>query len=340
MGHAREASATSIEVQLLHDIGRDAPVVSEVYSPPRVTEAARLRPDLGIAPGFALDLTTYDEHGVKWDFDVAERRQAAREKVKKEKPLLLIGSTMCTRFCAWQHVNDQRRTAEEVRRDQVRALVHLRFVCELYREQMNGRRYFLHEHPEGALSWAERCIKEISEMQGVQHVVGDQCQYGQAYEGEPVRKPTGWLGNSPEVAKTLVKRCTGQGGACSRRQGGWHRSCSGPVAKAAQVYPRRLCEAILQGFRSQMIADGRLVLGVVGLQMPEEQIEGRTLEQACAAARDPMIKLQAHALEASAERPSIELNAAKKDEEAFRDAITGQPLRAEMVRAARREELE
>ena len=31
-------------------------VVSEIYSPPRVTAAAKLLPELKIIPGFALDL--------------------------------------------------------------------------------------------------------------------------------------------------------------------------------------------------------------------------------------------------------------------------------------------
>ena len=32
--------------------------VAEIYSAPRVTKAANIMPSLGIAPGFALDLTT------------------------------------------------------------------------------------------------------------------------------------------------------------------------------------------------------------------------------------------------------------------------------------------
>ena len=38
-------------------------LVSEIYSPPRVTAALKLLPSLGCVPGFAMDLTTVDEHG-------------------------------------------------------------------------------------------------------------------------------------------------------------------------------------------------------------------------------------------------------------------------------------
>ena len=45
-------------------------LVSEIYSPPRVAAAAKLLPSLGCLPGFSLDLTTCDENGHPWDFDV------------------------------------------------------------------------------------------------------------------------------------------------------------------------------------------------------------------------------------------------------------------------------
>ena len=43
-------------------------VVSELYSPPGVTQAARMIGKLGINPGLALDIATNDENGQPWDF--------------------------------------------------------------------------------------------------------------------------------------------------------------------------------------------------------------------------------------------------------------------------------
>ena len=51
--------------------------VSEAYSPVRVTGMAD---KMGLIPGLIMDLTTYDEHGNPWDFNVAAMRQ-------KPKPL-------------------------------------------------------------------------------------------------------------------------------------------------------------------------------------------------------------------------------------------------------------
>jgi len=315
--------------------------VSEVYSPPRITEAARRQPGLGLTAGFALDLTT------GWDFTVAERRQAARDLVRKTKPAMVIGSPMCTRFCVFQFVNDMKRSPEEVRRSHVRAMVHLRFVCEIYQEQIDGQRYFLHEHPAGATSWNERCVKNIEAQPGVGLATCDQCQYGQEYQGEPVRKPTTWMSNAEKVLQNLGERCKGRGGACSRQQGGHHRSCSGKVAKASQIYPEELCQAVLEGFRLQLIEEGRLVVGMIGMQMPEETIGGKTLDQACAAARDPMIEAERKIMPEALARMNLpkadgprdegyvpdslgpeaastpELLKIKSTQDEYRDAITG-----------------
>ena len=115
--------------QLARDIEADPErTVSEMYSPPRVTAAASALPHLGILPGFAMDLRTCDQHGVPWNFDLAERRQAAREQFHKEKPMVLIGTPMCTRWGPWQHINDKKRDPVEVNLELVKARVHLAFM--------------------------------------------------------------------------------------------------------------------------------------------------------------------------------------------------------------------
>jgi len=226
-------------LQMARDIGAEgAEIVSEIYSPPRVTEAAR-RLNLGLTPGFAFDLTTVDENGKAWDFDDVSRRQEARRRLRIQRPMFLIGSPMCTAFSSWQHLNATRRDPGIVHREWVRAMVHLRFVCELYQEQVDAGRYFLHEHPAGATSWAEACIQELLSQPGVETAVCDRCQYGQEDDrsGDPVKKPTKWMSNSQCIRESLEKRCTGQGGACSRTKGGAHRTATGRVCKESAFYP-------------------------------------------------------------------------------------------------------
>ena len=87
-------------------------------------------------PGFALDLTTADADGRSWDFDDKEMRDRAFAKVRSEKPMLLIGSPMCTAFPTWQRINNLIRDPYVVAAERKRAVQHIEFCVELYREQM------------------------------------------------------------------------------------------------------------------------------------------------------------------------------------------------------------
>ena len=78
-------------------------------------------------------------------------------------------------------------------------MIQLRFVCDIYREQVDGQRYFLHEHPAGAASWREKCVEATGKMDGGDLATGDQCQYGQEFHDEPVKKPATWMRNSPRI---------------------------------------------------------------------------------------------------------------------------------------------
>ena len=80
-------------------------IVSEVYSPPRITKAAKLLPEYGVVPGLAFDLTVNDEDGRPWDFNIPAQRRRAREMLEQQRPLLLVGSPMCTAFSTWQAIS-------------------------------------------------------------------------------------------------------------------------------------------------------------------------------------------------------------------------------------------
>ena len=123
--------------------------VSEIYSPPRVSELARQLPSYGIQPGFALDLTTSDVDGRSWDFNHAEMRTRARRLVQETKPLFLIGSPMCKAFSTWQRLNQVQygQDPDKIRREKTRAVMHLNFMVELMEMQIGGDRFFLFEHP-------------------------------------------------------------------------------------------------------------------------------------------------------------------------------------------------
>ena len=72
-------------------------IVSEIYSPPRVTAAAKLLPELRCVPGFALDLTVQNEQGLPWDFDLLENRQRARERWWRKRNRCCLSALRCAR---------------------------------------------------------------------------------------------------------------------------------------------------------------------------------------------------------------------------------------------------
>ena len=85
-------------------------LVSEMYSPPRITRMLSRLPNNALVPGMALDLTVTDpSDGCPWDFDIREKRERARALLRKQRPLFLVGTPMCTAFCTWQRLNDLRR---------------------------------------------------------------------------------------------------------------------------------------------------------------------------------------------------------------------------------------
>ena len=82
---------------------------------------------------------------------------------------------------------------------------------------------------------------------GVQVVTGDMCTLemmqedalGKAY----IRKPTKFMTNSECIARHLAQRCPG-----NHR----HIQLINGRAKAAEVYPDKLCKAIVKGLVEQM----------------------------------------------------------------------------------------
>ena len=63
---------------------------------------------------------------------------------------------------------------------------HVEFVSSLYLEQLEGNRYFLHEHPLHATSWSLPCMERACAVPSVQMLHGDQCQFrAEVLSGSP-----------------------------------------------------------------------------------------------------------------------------------------------------------
>ena len=136
----------------------------------------------------------------------------------------------------------------------------------LYRRPISRGAYVLHEHPNGATSWTEPSVLSVLSLQGVQRIRANQCMHGQESDvGNPIKKPTGFMSNSPHLLDALHKRCFGRRGLCSRPSGGMHQNCLGKVARRAAIFIDTMCEMILSGFSAQMKADRRMRGNEVGV---------------------------------------------------------------------------
>ena len=161
-------------------------------------------------------------------------------------------------------------------------------------------------------------MQDLLGIDGVLRCTVDQCRYGMADEkGQPIKKPTSFMTNSPCLAEELNTRCGGKNGMCGRSAGGVHTLRSGKRARLAAIYHFDLCKAILTGFRRQMEADGRCKPGCVGMIATEVETE------------DVIPMLHIGMTESQAQRIQA------SGEEIFRDDMTGQLLSPELVMAAR-----
>ena len=290
-----------IHTLIMHIIrGHD---ITEIYSPRRVVEIAE---KMGLQGGLSMDITTKDDAGNYWDFNDVKMREKARNYIIKNKPLLLIGSPMCTAYSILQKMNYPTPKSIECRRQ---ADVHMKFVSELYELQIKEGRYFLHEHPWHATSWQLPFIQKIMNQHGTYTVKGSMCQFGMIVEGSQgrglARKDTGFMTNSFEIANRLNRPCNNTPNLKTHE----HIILLNGISKQAQRYPRKLCEAICNGLIMQKKADETGMSAIFCLSNVE--IDGK-----------------------------IEDTIHEDEGEIAYDDVSGQPLDPAQVRRARAEEIE
>ena len=222
--------------------------VAEVYSPPRMTEAARAA---GLKDGWSLDLTKNDENGEPWDLSKESRQKEAMKKVKDDKPFILVASPMCAPLSALQEVfNYPGMETEEVRRRLEDGLKHVKFALELCLEQYRNGRLFLLEHPAGASTWSTEMIANMEKLPGVEVVTFDFCTLGmkaQDKDGEmrPAKKRTSVITNSSSTQLLLREA------QCHRQHR--HVKLLDGRAKACEIYPEKFCRLVCEGVKQDMV---------------------------------------------------------------------------------------
>ena len=123
------------------------------------------------------------------------------------------------------------------------AMTHLKFMCDIYKSQMNRGKLFLHERPASASSWRERCALDTMMHGNVKTTLADQCMFGlkSKIHGIPMRKITRTLTNAPGLVRRL------RGHHCDRCHAHQAiRGSEGGVKRSvwAQCYPPGLVEVL------------------------------------------------------------------------------------------------
>jgi hypothetical protein len=184
------------------------------------------------------------------------------------KPEVVVGSPMCTMFSTLQSFTPWTR---KKRQEYQQAVKHTEFVASIYKIQIEGGRYILHEQPIGASSWKLKAIVDIGNMEGVEEVVTDQCMFGlttwtRGKRRAAARKRTRFLTNAECVADEIQRSCRGEHE---------HQPLTGGRAGPPQEYPRELCRAICRGIVKQLKMKSMSVKSVLRL---EARVVGRDTE--------------------------------------------------------------
>ena len=114
--------------------------------------------------------------------------------------------------------------------------------------------------------------------------------------------------------------------------------CNGRVARMAAIFPLKLCKAILSGFRDQLKKDGILINGIVGMQECNQEDKASPGDDQCVYGLDGKVNMcvsESHYTTRNGQVLKFD-----SGEGPFYDDLTKQQLPTELVKAARRKELD
>ena len=223
-------------------LGRDRnsmKTVAEVYNPERFGKQAE---KVGLIKGAAFDLT------LGYDLLKPEFQTEVLRYLNQVQPGLVIVSPPCTLFSLMQNMNNHRKTRRFLKRlRDARRLLKFAVKATLLVRAYGGS--FVFEHPLTSRAWLEHEMQQLMDLDDVLLVATDQCYFGlKSVTGGFHKKPTGFLTNSPSIARELEHRCRGD----HEHELILGSNCGGSRAQQAQEYPPRMVNAILRGYRQQL----------------------------------------------------------------------------------------
>ena len=190
-----EKSNTNTDVMIINlgeGCEQDAGSVAEVFSVPRVAEAAQ---KVGLKSCGSYDLL------LGHNLLCAETRKKIRERLRELKPKLLIICPPCETFSPLQHLRKNWFDKKWLtKRAQGRIL--LRYGMTLLEDQVDRGDIGLFEHPKDASSWEDREVVRLRKKSNMHEVVFDQCRFGlkDRVSGKPHKKRYSGVGQQRECS--------------------------------------------------------------------------------------------------------------------------------------------
>lgn len=239
---AGQPSQTNRVIEIFSD---DTVDVSELFSRPRLVPRC---PFFNLVGGQSFDLK--DDEDI--DLGTVNGRASIWHHIALCQPKVMVLSPPCTLYSQLMHMWVRKRIGEErylQRRVQADRL--LEFACQVGMHQLRTGGYFIFEHPDGASSWNEGPLVELSRQNGVITSRFDECRFGLVCPGtgQPIRKRTRLLHNLPPLDEIFGNAfCT-----CEVP----HRRIEGSEAGIGlsaycETYPDRMVEGMLQGIRAEV----------------------------------------------------------------------------------------
>ena len=221
----------------------------EIFAGAAVLTSMALQMNLSAAPPVDIELDGSDL-----------LKAAVRMKIEQEiddlDPYCLTFAPVCGPWGAWSRLNMAKNydTRMNILDQRDAWYPCLQWIKKIIKKRLSRGRKVLMENPWGSDLWNTLCIDKLIQEAPVDGESGehlelvrcDQCEYGlkDAQSNLPHLKPTGFLTASPGVKLSLGKRCSG-----------YHQHQpleGGQRTKRAQQWPPKLCQAILDGFLSDL----------------------------------------------------------------------------------------
>lgn len=130
----------------------------EVFSPQRV---GPWMGRLGISQTLAIDVVS------GWDLTDKKVQKEIINHIQHHKPTIVMLSPPCTPFSSLQRLNAHRVVDTDLRDLKLKeGLVLLRFTMQVANAQIDNDKYFCFEHPFGATSFDQNCVKKLMGRKG------------------------------------------------------------------------------------------------------------------------------------------------------------------------------